>query len=692
MYYYKDIQYNLRGRPSGSKIKYMPFVGGFDIETTKVIHDGNSHSFMYVWQFGITTDARIVYGRTWDELKDMLDTMAEKLNLSKWRRMVVYVHYLGYEFQFMRKLFKWQEVFSVDERKPIKALTTSGIEFRDSLILSGMSLETLGKNLLKPIPKLKGYLDYDVVRSRYTELTEDEYRYCENDIQIILQYIREQIDIYGHVRHIPMTNTGRVRDLIKRKCLVSNSFKKKMQSLTMDIELYEICKRAFMGGFVHSSHIHTFKTLKKVGSYDLTSAYPFAMVCERFPSSQPKLEDDIEVIREYIKNKYKGCVFECTYTGLKNKIGYESYISKSKCYNMKNDNTINGRVYSADELTITITDIDYKIIKEVYSYESMSIGICYTYDMQYLPKELILAILDLYEKKTTLKDVEGQEVEYMLSKGMINSVYGMEVTDIIRDMIEYDDCDGWTKEKPSYNEMSKQLEKYNNHEKRTSYYIHGIYVTAYTRRTVWNAILNLGSDYIYSDTDSCKFLNYEEHQSYFENYNKIVLKKIEEISKFYNIPIEKFKPKNKKGVEKIIGIWDFEGVYNTFKTLGAKRYLVEQDGDFKLTCAGLGKKQGMQYIYDSCNGDSEKIFQFFNSSMEIPPNGTGKKTHKYIDTDACIQITDYQGNKDIAYIPSCVTLEPCAFSIKKSDNFIRAIEQIASGYVEPKHKKTYNIV
>ena len=38
---------------------------------------------------------------------------------------------------------------------------------------------------------------------------------------------------------------------------------------------------------------------------------------------------------------------------------------------------------------------------------------------------------------------------------------------------------------------------------------------------------------------------------------------------------EDLQPKTNNGIKKLIGVWDFDGSYSRFKTLGAKRYLVE---------------------------------------------------------------------------------------------------------------------
>jgi len=75
----------------------------------------------------------------------------------------------------------------------------------------------------------------------------------------------------------------------------------------------------------------------------------------------------------------------------------------------------------------------------------------------------------LYQDKTILKGVDGSEVEYMLSKGMLNSIYGMSVTDIVKDNAIY--TDDWETEKV---DLEEEITNYN--EVKTDFYItHGVY-------------------------------------------------------------------------------------------------------------------------------------------------------------------------------------------------------------------------
>lgn len=681
---------NISEIKTNKKVTYLNISCAFDIETTSMVINGEKFAFSYIWQFGIGLD-NVYYGRTWGELLDFLEDLKGYLDLNESKRLVIYVHNLGYEFQFMRKYFNWVNIFAIDERKPIKAICDLGIEFRDSYILSGYSLANTAKNLTKhKIEKLVGDLDYSLIRHTETTLTEQELKYCENDILIILAYIDEQINQYKDITKIPMTNTGRVRSYVRNNCYYDNTnhrksnkgkytrYRKTMSDLTLDIQSYLQLKTAFMGGFTHSNPHLTGITLDNVGSIDLTSSYPSVMCAEKYPMSRPKeLKPKSYSELKEMMNLY--CiVLDVKYIGLKNILGYESYISESKCKTTKGAIVNNGRIFEADEIEITLTDVDINIIEKVYSWDKIALQNVRGFRKGYLPKPIIESILNLYQDKTTLKGVQGKETEYLLSKGMLNSVYGMCVTDIVKDNAIYDDADNWGFEKV---DIDEEIQKYNDSKNRFLYYAWGIWVTAYARRNLWTGIIAVGNDYIYSDTDSIKALNYEKHKPYVDAYNKNVLMKLYKMCDELDFDPSLLKPKTIKGESKPLGIWEFEGNYDRFKTLGAKRYLVQEKDSYTLTVAGLSKANGIEYIKNVCENDSDKIFNMFNDELYIPSDKTGKMTHTYLDNEQSFNVIDYNGKEKIEHSLSSVHLGACDFTLSISKQYLQFLSNLKDGYI-----------
>lgn len=700
MLYYTDLDLNTIELETVNKYNvqtksvttYYNVECGLDIETTSTYINDEKQAFMYLWVFGIKDN--IVYGRTWEEFIDLCFKLKDHFHLSEDRILTIYVHNLGYEFQFMRKYFEWLNVFAIDERKPVKALTDLGIEFKDSYILSGYSLQMLAKNLVShKIDKLVGDLDYSLIRHSNTILTDKELLYAEYDVKIILYYINEQIEQYGNITKIPLTNTGRVRKFVKDKCYFTDRNHKKsskgkfkrynelMQELTLTTDEYKMLKRCFMGGFTHASMLYSGELLENVSSIDFTSSYPSVMLAEKYPMSKPvKVNVKKEDFKKLLNDENVGLMFDVKFTNIKSKLTYETYLSESKCYNVIGGISNNGRIYKADELVTTITDIDFKILQACYTWDSMQVSNVYKFYMQYLPKAIIDSIVELYQGKTTLKGVEGKEVEYLLSKGMLNSVYGMCVTDIVRDEILYNDM--WEINKFTIEDMIEQINKYNDSKNRFLYYPWGVWVTAYARKNLWEGILNIGEDYVYSDTDSIKLLNYEKHIPFIKWYDTELNKKLKKMCDFRKIDFTMLKPETIEGIEKPIGVWDFEGTYTHFKTLGAKRYLVrESNGKMVMTVAGLSKKNGIEYMERICNNDYMKVFENFTDDLYIPSNETGKSTHTYIDNEFNGVITDYTGKELEVNSRSSIHLEPCDFTLSVSEQYTKFLKNLKEGYL-----------
>lgn len=459
---------------------YYDLSCAFDIEDSSFYEGDEKRSVMYVWQFGV--ENVVIMGRTWDEFIELCDTI--KNYTDKCVRLIVYVHFLDHEFQFMRKRFTWDSVFSREVRSPIYAVT-GGIEFRDSYILSGKSLANTAKDIRsnRGLKKRVGDLDYSLVRGYKTHLTRREIGYCMADVQILNTYIREKIEDEGeNIAHIPLTNTGYVRRYVRSQCLPhkkelrykSNIFYRGIHSLNLTANEYNLLKWCFAGGFTHSNALYSGDTLRgKIDSIDFTSSYPAVILSNPFPGSSgkrvhPKSQKEFD---EYIKDYLS--IFVIKFKSLNTRPDvYDNIISVSKCRGIKGGVFNNGRIVSAEEFTTAMTNIDLECVRRFYTYDHFTIGDMYIYEKRYMPRSIIESVLELYRAKTTLKGVPDSEVEYMLKKGMLNSIFGMMVTDIVKSEILCDESGEWIGEKVP--DLAEAICQYNDNKRRFLFYPWGV--------------------------------------------------------------------------------------------------------------------------------------------------------------------------------------------------------------------------
>ena len=208
-------------------------------------------------------------------------------------------------------------------------------------------------------------------------------------------------------------------------------------------------------GYTHANWIYADRVIKNVDSWDETSAYPYVMATHKFPATEfrninvKKFEQLKECFAYLIRVKFKN---------IKSKY-YNNFISQSKCDRIYKGKYDNGRIIGAEEIEITLTDVDLRFIFETYTFEEYEFLEIYYSIYEYLPKQFIEFILEKYVKKTKYKNVEGKEVEYAIEKAKFNSLYGMSVTNNIKDDVIFDNEKGW-EEVPLDNEtIIKMLEK-----------------------------------------------------------------------------------------------------------------------------------------------------------------------------------------------------------------------------------------
>lgn len=676
--------YRFTGKtPSAAEWYNIP--ASLDIETTNV--EETKTAYMYIAQINI--NGYSTYTRTWDELSRLLYAVGHVFHLNKRRKMVIYVHNLGFEASFLLpRIKRLTGLFAVDEHKPAKIEIEQGFVFRDSMILSGMSLEKTAENMtMFKIEKMVGDLDYSKPRNSKTPMTEKELNYCLHDVTTLTAYIYEQITQYKDITKIPMTNTGRVREYVREHCLYKTSksgrtyrnkkYCETISKLTIDHDEYRFMKLGFAGGFTHAGHEKSGKVIENVHSYDFTSSYPTVICSNKFPMSKGE-EHRYATWKEYYDDlENYDIIAAIEFKGISDdKFPYEHFISESRCSH-EGAEIENGRIISADRLVMVCTEYDLDTIKKNYTCKGCRILKAYRYKKDYLPAELINCVLHFYATKTTLKDVEGKEAEYLLYKGMLNSIYGMMVMDIMQSETAYSQDEwlngGWDSE---IGDPVDKLNRYNKSKDRTTFFAWGLYITSIAKHNLWDGILECGADYCYSDTDSVKIINPEKHKDFFDRYNAEILEKIRKVCKARKLDFSQATPKNKFGETFPLGVWDYEGYYDEFKTLGAKRYIVKgfhrSDGSLKkehaTTIAGINKKTGCDYIFSQ-----DDPFGFFADGMTIPAEKSGKKAVAYTNKHTEAVITDEFGNTETMTEEGCAYIYSTPYKLTVKPDYLNYI-------------------
>ena len=671
----------------------------FDIETTSyVVLDNKIYSgieydnfteeekekcekkaCMYEWTFSINDD--VFYGRKWEEfiffLREIENVVPEK--------KIIFVHNLAFEFQFFKSYFNFDDVMARKAHKVMKAILTDfNIEFRCSYFMSNCGLDRLAELYNLHIKKLKGDLDYTKLRHSETILTKKELEYCEHDCLVVYYYILEELKTYERVDRIPLTSTGHVRRELKEQVQFDNYYKSIVNTaISINPHIYNLLCQSFMGGFTHANYIYTDEIIKNVVSYDFTSSYPYVMISEKYPMTEFK---KASIQRKEDMKKFFAYVFVVKFKNVKSRY-FTSYISSSKCRNLKKAKYDNGRIIEAEEFEMTLTDIDFKLILDMYECEYEIVESYYSI-YKYLPKKFINFILEKYVNKTQFKGVVGKELQYIKEKNKFNSLYGMTVTNTIKDKVEFkNENKEWFTTSLSNEEIEDALKE----EKSKSFlcFSWGVWVTAYARNNLLRNVIQLDDYAIYCDTDSIK-LKEGFNQEVIENYNKSVEEKIKKVSDELSIPYEKYAPLDKKEKSHLLGVFDEDAKYLEFITQGAKKYafieeipieninenlkVLEIDNNKKvakcmgITVAGVPKK-GVNCLNSLEDFKDNLVFDFKN---------TNKNLLFYTENQEEIIMTDYKGKKAKVTDKSGCCLLPNTYNLKKSLDYAELISDNSS--------------
>lgn len=689
---FEDESYS-RKKVKGGSISISDTIYSLDIETTSLYYidgiwqpfdysrDASEYNLVqkasvpYIFMFGVEDE--VYYGRDFYDIEKVLK-MISNPHLTK----VLWIHNASFEMHFMLDILQDYTIENMvcrDVMKPISfTIKELNIIVRCSYMLTNMSLDVASKEY-GSIHKKSGDLNYDLSRGSTTPLSDVELGYCEYDIKAVYSIVDFFRKRYKHIGKIPLTSTGEVRQALRER-LDYFYFKDNSWKLVPTKDIYLKLMATFAGGYTHANALNANKTIRNVSSYDEASAYPACMVTEKFPSTPFKRFTK----ERYEKLKDNYCFFfEIRFKGVKSRF-YNHYIPFYKMYEYETDSltTDNGRLVSCDSFKLWVTDVDLELIQMNYDIEEIEYLQIYGSYKDYLDIRIIKYILELYGNKTKLKGIPEFEDLYRKSKQYNNCLYGMSVTNPLKNSATFTIEEGWKKVNVSDDEefdsfVDDVLEKQQHSFSNLFFFGVGVWVTSYCRRNVVRILLNkeMDRDACYVDTDSVKFKG--KHDSIFEEYNQQLVKKYEAVCRHFNgqIKLSDFMPEDSDGNKRPIGFFECEtpdekSIYSEFRTLGAKKYCYRDASGLHLTVSGVNKKKGISVLEDDINN--------FKKGLVFDYEHSGKLTHIYINEQPEFEFVDYLGNVQYNKQKHGVVLQPTTYRLGIDEYFEALIKDYQS--------------
>lgn len=395
-------------------------------------------------------------------------------------------------------------------------------------------------------------------------------------------------------------------------------------------EIKDMERLSYRGGWTHANLKHINKVVEKNGtSIDKNSSYPAQMCFGLLPYGAPMEFNSIEDMREYMKEneltmddhvfiintgfdyvrpKCKKYDLEVIQLGSVNAtMEFKKMAFEHEGKVVQNGNTFINRNYWDEDNKIqiykkgceeianynfTITNVEYDFLNKYYefgyhgeidfiddeiTFEGLRTGKVLLYKAERgLLREYIeeLYLMKDEVKRRINNGEKGLDALYSSIKVLLNSLYGKfgsKVRKTLDNLFLNDDgifsWDIGCKKELRQNENEIELLEYDSEE----YYVpFASFVTAYARVEIQTMVIEaIGvEDFLYTDTDSI--------------YCSLTKEQLIEALKKINYELDGYE----------LGKWDLEHVFNKFKSLGAKKYMLYDNKINKIcvACAGVPKK------------------------------------------------------------------------------------------------------
>lgn len=616
---------------AGDKLVWAALVpAGFDIENTR--------QFMYLWTFSIKYVT--IVGYTWDDYKKLLGMIKNALLLGTKTKIVkhrdgteeekhsapyvlpVFIHNIKHEYSFMKYEFSFKNTFFLDknQRNPMYLLDNDGFFYIDSYKLFPDSLENVAKAYCKT-QKAVGDLDYSIDRNAEDakHLSKEELNYCVCDTRILVELAQFVIDNHFlKYDRLPLTQNQMIKNIIKwsfKQMPKEEQEKTKslLKSLTLSQDQYLFIRvDGGRGGHCASSER---EIIGPVLYADESSAYAAQIIHGRYPMTKPRApripvttEKDVDFYlgKKCFQVKAKFYDLKCKNSKV---LKYESRQKTTWCLPdgsypktreefdiAKRSIKVNssGKIWKAACIEVSLTDIDWEIYKLAYSWSKVEITRFETAEIGELPEFIRQVVIFLYGEKSKLKKAGDRGPLYQSIKKQLSNVFGAMLQRVDKDVVMGDE-DEWLAK--TFDSLLKPQ--------------WGVWVAANARKALVDTIVDIGSYWAYSDTDSI-FADKNEHTlSVTDSYNQIMREKNKQLCDRYGLDYDLYDD---------LGCWDDDNKdIIHFKTLGPKAYMyLTRDGKYKFVMSGVNEKYFWE-AYDKkyATINEKDVFNFFSKDTEI---------------------------------------------------------------------------
>ena len=607
-----------------------------------------------------------LYGRYPEDFPKCVKKIMDAMDGDK---TILYFHNLGYDWTFLRRFImadfgtpKGQ--LNIKPYYPVYIEFKNGLVIKDSLILAQRKLEKWADDLDVEHKKAVGSWDYDKIRHQATRLSTEELKYIECDVLAGVECIDATMKaLNNRIYSIPYTNTGIVRNETRKRGK-KNHARQYYISVVPDWDGQMVSEMLFHGGYAHANR-YIVNWVNNAECRDFASEYPAKILLEKFAAERfAKYEHDISIdkVLEWSDKYAMKFLFSAKNIRLKDKKYPMPSVQAYKCIHKENPVYDNGRIISAEYISIYWTEYDLKLFNEIYDYDQCWIANLEYALKDYLPRWFTDLVYELFRDKTMLKG--GDPVNYQIRKAMLNSCYGMTVQRPVKITINEDYQTGEYKEDESFDpeaEYEKHIKNFNS----ILPYDWGCWITAMAQYDLFKLSKCIADDgvWLYSDTDSIYSTKWDE----------------EKLQAYNNEQMEKLHDRGYEGIEfneKVYypGVAEFDGSYSEFKTMGAKRYACRYSDDprnkeadrgkLKLTVAGVPKKSGAKCLKDDINN--------FAPGFIFDGETTGKTQHTHFYNEVHM---DRWGNT----IGDSIDLSPCDYLLDDIFNNAKKIKD----YLDP---------